>query len=59
MVLNKNLNIQPNIHRINTWSSSIYDANNCKAMKKMYSFFLLEATDEWHKKQIMYEATQL
>lgn len=59
IALNKNLNIQSNVHSINILSSFIYIVNKFEAIRKIYTFFPFKAIDKWYRKRMMHEAVQL
>lgn len=59
IALNKRLEIQPSVHRIDTLSPPIYAADKADAIGKMYAYLPLEAADEWHKKRMVHEAARL
>lgn len=59
MALNKRLDIQPSVHRIDTLSPPIYAADKAEAIGKMYALLPLEAADEWHRKRMVHEAARL
>lgn len=59
IALNKRLEIQPSVHRIDTLSPPIYAADKADAIGKMYAYLPLEAADEWHRKRMVHEAARL
>lgn len=59
IALNKRLEIQPSVHRIDSLSPPIYAADKADAIGKMYAYLPLEAADEWHKKRMVHEAARL
>lgn len=59
IALNKRLEIQPSVHRIDSLSPPVYAADKADAIGKMYAYLPLEAADEWHKKRMIHEAARL